>query len=856
MEVAAAAYREEDYYYGGTWTANLDADITTTRPNFINDVLGVIPYLGSEVKIVNGHPDWYVFDGDAEEFLVKRRLDPRYQELLDAGLDPAGGPYRFYFERITTDTVHEMSGRLFASGLDGLLTISSQSLPELPFFDYNPSTAADYPVANLDFHGAYAQYFAEIFFHIPFLIANQLNAAQRFEEAQIWYHYIFNPTLPDPAPGLADRDRWWRYLPFRNQRWPTFQDILTEPAALAAYRTNPFQPHAIARLRVGAYQKTVVMRYIDNLLAWAEERFAQNRWESVTEATLLYLLAWELLGGRMPEDLDPCVTPPTQTYQDLADAYLGGSNIPEFWIEVENAPIGINVPIIDSIALPPGAPRPRSDSLLYFCFSDNQELRNYWKRVQTGLYNIRHCLTLTGEKSDRPLFDPPIDPMELVRAAAGGRDIASVLSEVFRPVSHYRFAYLIEKARALASQVQQLGAALLSALEKQDAEQLALLRSTHEQNIMKLTRTLKEQQQSEAAESHEALKEGRKNAQARLKHYQSLISTPYNANENTYFSKIETARDFETAASIGKVAAAVARLLIIGIPDGEAVGPSLDYAASALSAISGQYSLVASIHSTKATFLRRAEDWKLQQQLAKHDFDQLDRQVEAARLRTMITASDLQIQDKTIDQAEQQELFLKDKFTNRELYQWMSAQLAGVCFQSYRMAYEMAKATERSFQFERNRTDAYINFGHWDSVKKGLLAAERLMLELNQLEKAYLDSNNRSLEIEKTIPLSQLADDTVNSPYPTALTALKETGACEFTLTNTLFELDYPGHYCRQIKSIALSIPAVIGPYEQLRAMLTQSEQQHPHPPRRERIHRLRGPRFGGAGPEFCQRAD
>jgi hypothetical protein len=97
-----------------------------------------------------------------------------------------------------------------------------------------------------------------------------------------------------------------------------------------------------------------------------------------------------------------------------------------------------------------------------------------------------------------------------------------------------------------------------------------------------------------------------------------------------------------------------------------------------------------------------------------------------------------------------------------------------------------------------------------------------LMLELNQLEKACLDTNSRGLEIEKTIALSQLPDDTPASPHPTALIALRETGACTFTLSNTLFELDYPGHYCRQIKSVALSIPAVIGPYEHLKATLTQ----------------------------------
>ena len=37
-----------------------------------------------------------------------------------------------------------------------------------------------------------------------------------------------------------------------------------------------------------------------------------------------------------------------------------------------------------------------------------------------------------------------------------------------------------------------------------------------------------------------------------------------------------------------------------------------------------------------------------------------------------------------------------------------------------------------------------------------------------------------------------------------------------------LFSADFPGHYCRQIKRISLSFPAVVGPYQNLNATLTQ----------------------------------
>ena len=96
-------------------------------------------------------------------------------------------------------------------------------------------------------------YYQEIFFHIPFLIANQLNANQNFAEAQKWYHYIFNPTIQ--GIGSDDLDRYWQYLPFRNLSVEKLSTILNNEQAITAYRNDPFDPHTIATLRINAYQK-------------------------------------------------------------------------------------------------------------------------------------------------------------------------------------------------------------------------------------------------------------------------------------------------------------------------------------------------------------------------------------------------------------------------------------------------------------------------------------------------------------------------------------------------------------------------------------------------------------------------
>ncbi|WP_044282833.1 Tc toxin subunit A-related protein [Candidatus Amoebophilus asiaticus] len=111
--------------------------------------------------------------------------------------------------------------------------------------------------------------------------------------------------------------------------------------------------------------------------------------------------------------------------------------------------------------------------------------------------------------------------------------------------------------------------------------------------------------------------------------------------------------------------------------------------------------------------------------------------------------------------------------------------------------------------------ETFIHAGSWNDLYHGLVAGEALQLDLQRMEKAYMDQDERKLEIEKTISLAQLD--------PNALQSLKDTGSCTFDLAERDFDYDYLGHYCRQIKSIAISLPALLGPYQNIHATLTQT---------------------------------
>jgi hypothetical protein len=86
-------------------------------------------------------------------------------------------------------------------------------------------------------------------------------------------------------------------------------------------------------------------------------------------------------------------------------------------------------------------------------------------------------------------------------------------------------------------------------------------------------------------------------------------------------------------------------------------------------------------------------------------------------------------------------------------------------------------------------------------------------LDLKRLEQMYLDSNKSDFEITKTVSLRQI--------NPTALMKLRLTGKADFSVSEFQYDMDFPGHCIRRIRSVAVSVPAVLSPYSSINATLT-----------------------------------
>jgi hypothetical protein len=215
----------------------------------------------------------------------------------------------------------------------------------------------------------------------------------------------------------------------------------------------------------------------------------------------------------------------------------------------------------------------------------------------------------------------------------------------------------------------------------------------------------------------------------------------------------------------------------------------------------------------EATFQRREQEWKHQLKITKQEYKQVEKQVLVAEIRSLIAERDLEIHEKNMEQADELNDFYKNKFTNLGLYNYLASTLNRLYREAYNVAYDMAKMAERAYQFEQDNDTVFIANDNWQFNRAGLLAGERVLLQLQKMEQDYIENNVRTPEITQSFSLALLD--------PSELINLRQTGSCTINIPEIAFEVLYPGQYKRLIKSVRLTIPCVVGPYTNISAKLT-----------------------------------
>ncbi|MEM9760215.1 MAG: neuraminidase-like domain-containing protein, partial [Pseudomonadota bacterium] len=896
-----------------------------------------------EVRVMAPMSDW-----GFPAMFVQKETDA---SLLSQSFDSSGRPYQS--RRLGTTVIGDMSRKLFYGGVSELLSKSSQ----LDFGEKthlltsaNFRTSLIGRVGVLDYTGPLGAYFRELFMHIPALLAAHQNARGDFAAAQGWYQTIFDPTasfdssvdlgsLSPSARLQAERDRVWQYAEFQGMSPPTLRDILTDEEAQESYRKDPFNPYAIARLRLSAFQKNIVMRYVDNLLDWADSLFRIFQRETVDEAHILYDLASQILGPR-PADVGDCgegVVRP-RTYRGI-QPHLEANQ--EFLIEVENyvihgarrpaSPAGtiaqrryINVETADVQALelrgrvesrisseirfdsaraPDAATRVTeatrgaterklSDDLTVadlddeltaapelpqvservaaenrlrdahaydgtpglqmdwhhtdrvhmerahtrvagaidrnwrnwrevrpdrfsfglvrqvgpvFCVPRNKDLLALWDRVEDGLFKIRNCRNIDGDRVDLALFAPEIDPLALVRARAAGLSLSDILGSLAGNLPPYRFSYLISKAREYTGQVQSFGARLLSAMERRDGEELARLRLTQAINMQNLVTKIRENELKIAEENLAEVQKREEELQYRKEFLEKSISTdllPWERAEQIL--KHSAVASKILGAGLKGTAGVFYLLPQIGSPfsmkyGGEEFGHSAKEWGEVFKDTGTMLDLMAKSAGVEAKYEKRRKEWKHALKLEEHQLKQIEKRITAAEIRVSIARRALANHEQSIKDQEELLDFYESKFAGVEFYTWTASTLQSLYRQAFNAAFSMAQLTERAYRFERPSDSAQLlELSYWEPGQAGLLSGEKLAIDLQAMEKRYIETNYRTLEVTQPFSLRELD--------PAALLALRSTGECSYTIPEFAFDLLYPGHYRRRIRSVHLTL--------------------------------------------------
>ena len=744
------------------------------------------------------------------------------------------------------------------------------------------------PVKELEFRkdGAYSVFNWELFYHIHFMIAVHLSKNGRYADAQRWFHYIFDPT--DNSDGPTP-ERFWKVKPFQTTDIKMIEDVMMNLSTgqdqtlwqdtmdcIAAWKEEPFKPHVVARYRPSAYMFKTVFAYIDNLVAWGDDDFRKDQPEDVDAAMLKYVLAANILGPR-PQEVPSKGSVKTQTYNSLRkdlDAFTNALREIETDIPFNRAQPSANIKegdgfqTISSIGMS-----------LYFCIPRNEKLLVYWDTVADRLFKIRNSLNLQGIFRQLPLFAPPIDPALLAKAAAAGLDISSALSMLSAPMPLVRFQFLLQKANEICQEVKTLGNNLLSALEKEDNEALAVLRARHEKNVLSQVEAVKYGQWQEAIKAKEGLLVSMDNVARRYKYYERLLGKKDNdiklpelseldkegllkikfssgeptvdtreidisiseslgtegglkmsVEEATELSKLKSAREKqEEAGSKERIGAGLALIPELGVDfHFWGMGGHVAFGGSALSRAMSFWGSFARAEGDKFTYEsgntaklggynRREQEWALQSNNAAGEISQLYKQIRGAQIREAIAEREWKNHQQQIKQAEEIEQFLTDdragKKTNKGFYAWMKREVRNLYTQCFQFGFDLARKAERALQQELGDNSlSYLQFSYTGG-KEGLLAGEKLYMDLRRMEMSYHDLNLREYELTRHVSLLQLD--------PTALLMLRTTGRCTIRVPEEVFDLDGPGHYFRRIKTVAVSIPCITGPYTSVNCTLT-----------------------------------
>ena len=208
---------------------------------------------------------------------------------------------------------------------------------------------------------------------------------------------------------------------------------------------------------------------------------------------------------------------------------------------------------------------------------------------------------------------------------------------------------------------------------------------------------------------------------------------------------------------------------------------------------------------------KATEEETFEESIATSEIDQTQKQIIINTIHQEQNEKEQERFEKELEWDEEEYEFLCDKFTNKDLHEWLVKQMTKLSKTMCKLTTKVAKMAEKCYHFEIGDTDmgnakTFISNSYWDGAYSGLLSADRLIADLHAMEVAYLENDKNELEITRDVYLDELLmDNGINN----CLTEIQRQDSIEnfdIKIPEDIFNNDFKGHYFRRIRNVQIKI--------------------------------------------------
>lgn len=474
-----------------------------------------------------------------------------------------------------------------------------------------------------------------------------------------------------------------------------------------------------------------------------------------------------------------------------------------------------------------------------FCIPPNPVIEALCLKAELSLFKIRNCMNIAGVVRELEIYAAPTDTTSGLPVIGGDGQLSLPGTIRFTP-TQYRYQVLIERAKQLVGIAQQVESAFLSALEKRDAEYYNLMKARQDLSLSKAGIRLQTLRVKEAESGVDLAEIQRERAQIQVNELQEMIDAGLLNQEILMIASYVLAGAMQIGAIISNAVFEASRLatqaasvlppLLPVTSASAAPGFGALVTRSVFESLATGANTTAQVASIYASHERRKQQWEYEKALATQDIKIGDQQIKLAEDHVRVVNQEKVISEMQSEFAQDTVDFLSNKFTNVELYEWMSDVLEGVYATFLQYATATAQMAANQLAFERQEVPPpFIQSDYWETPtdsaiignegngvdRRGLTGSARLLQDIYRLDQYAFEKNQRKLQLTKTISLAGLA--------PIEFQRFKSTGVLTFSMPMEQFDRDFPGHYLRLIKKVKTSVIALIPPVAGIKATLTST---------------------------------